>query len=398
MKMNGQRTVSLSRPSILILASHYRDDHVNKMKTYRPLNKAASKWNNALFGALKGRNLDLHIVQFYPVLRRYKFSEDNITYYYLPHIPKIDKFTSRLKWFRVRQLVKMINPNLIHGIGSEHGYAYAALFHNRPSVITIHGYMRMISQLEGHKSWLKQHFLVREESKALACTDTVIAINGFMKDQFIKAGCQEEKIHIIPNAITDTFLSPCPDSTRDIDILMVGTLHQLKNHHVMLNIISVIKARYGRSPSVVVAGAPTVNSANYYKELIRYKQKEGLDNVEFVGSVDHVRLKELYCSSKILLHISEFETDSMVISEAMACGTLPVVNPVASLSYRIQDHVNGRYIPINDIHLSAELLISILDNPIESHKIALEGQEAILKERPSKTIADKTAVLYQSLV
>src|SRR3989344_3927894 len=129
---------------VLILASHYRADHVARMRLYHRPNPAASTWNTALFSEMRKLDVELHIVQFYPVFRTHIFREDNVTYYYLPRIPKIDGFTSLIKKFRVGLLASRIKPDLIHGIGSEHGHVWAAVQLRLPSVITIHGYLKHI--------------------------------------------------------------------------------------------------------------------------------------------------------------------------------------------------------------------------------------------------------------
>lgn len=390
----------MNKLRILLLANYYHAEHAKKIKSYHQLHTTASSWNKALIAELKKLEIELHIVQFYPVMRKYIFKENNVTYYYLPRVPKIDGYTSLLKRLRVRLLAKKIKPNLIHGIGSEHGYAYAAVQDAWPSVVTIHGYLKIINRLSGHKSFLKRIFLEREERKALLDATAVIAINGYMKDLFIRDGYQAKKIHVVHNAINPIFLTPCSDDgkTRDIDVLMVGTLHPLKNQLIALEIFSQINSKHDRQFYYVIAGSATVISGGYYKKLLHTKAEKHLENVIFVGNIDSVELKKLYCKSKILLHISEFETDSMVVSEALACGAVPVVNPVAGLAYRIKDGKNGYYLNIKNIGQASEKLLALLLDHDKTLAIADVGKKLLMAEQRPEIVAQNTHQTYISVL
>lgn len=383
---------------IMILASFYRGDHVSRMNPYHQLSKVASSWNSILFKELKKLDLELHIVQFYPVFRPSIFREGNVNYYYLPRVPKIDSFTSIIKKIRIRKLAKEIKPDVIHGIGSEHGNVYPALQDGIPSIITIHGYMKKIIKLKGNKDILKSLFMVREEDKAIKSSTRIIAINGYMKEQFIGSGCSEDKISIVPNALNSNFLVGCLDEERDIDILMVGTIYALKNQHRALEIIKELKSEFGKTPKMVIAGNPTGESKEYYDSIIKYKNRNKLSNVNLIGAVEQDKLKELYCKSKILLHISDFEADPTVIAEALACGVLPIVNPVAGLAYRVKDNENGYYIDIHNIHNAALALNNILDDFNKAQELVTKGKQDVLAERSPEKIAVNTAGLYYRVI
>lgn len=382
---------------VLILASHYRADHVARMRLYHRPNPTASTWNTALFSELGKLDVELHIVQFYPVFRTHIIREDNVTYYYLPRVPKLDGFTSFFKWLRVGRLACKLRTDVIHGIGSEHGYAWAAVHRRWPSVVTIHGYMKNIVRLKGHQSMLKSLFLVREEAAALKHCTRIIAINGFMRDTFTRDGYDADKLHIVPNAINGIYLEGCNAGERDIDVLMVGTLHPLKNQHVALDIFARMRIDLGRSPVVKIVGAPTTESGDYYEQLLALQKRQGLTNVEFTGRKDPTQLKLLYCRSRVLLHISEFETDSLVVAEALGCGVVPAVNPVAGLAHRVHEQINGYHINIKESSAAARQLAAILDDQARLAGLAQRGREVMAAERSSKAVAHATMKIYRQV-
>lgn len=383
----------------LVLASHYRADHVQAMQPYRRLNPAASSWNTALFQELGKLDLDLDIAQFWPVRRYHRFVEGRVTHHYLPRVPWLDGFTSLLKRHRVARLVHRLAPDLVHGIGSEHGHAWAAVGHGVPSAVTIHGYLKVINALPGHASLAKRLFLVAEEAHALAQAGRVIAINEYMRDRFVQeGGCPVKRTVVVPNALNPVFLQDWAERERPIDIIMVGTLHPLKNHHVALELFSRLARDHGLRPRVVIVGAATAQSGAYRDELLAKRADLGLDNVEFAGVKTSAQLFELYRSSRVLLHISEFETDSLVVAEALACGTLPVVNPVAGLAYRVQDGVNGWHLPIVDRAAAAGRLAARLTDESARQRLAAAGRSEVLAIRRPEAVALATFRTYQELV
>lgn len=386
---------------VLAVANLFRPEHAAQVQTYRPLNPAASSWNRALFAELaRLDDLDLDVLQFWPVRRRHTIREGRATYHYLPRVPWLDGFTSIAKRARVASLMPELKPDVIHGIGSEHGYAWAAVGHGVPSVITIHGYLAVINQLAGHQSWLRQRFLVREERRALLGADRVIAINGFMRERFIADGCAAGRIDIVPNALDPVFLNEVPEPAgRPIDIIMVGTLHRLKNHHVALELFARLAAEHGLRPRVVIVGAGTADadSQAYVAALHRRRNEAKLEHVELVGRKSPSELATLYRQSRFLLHISEFEADPTVVAEALACGALPAVNPVAGLAFRVQDGVNGRHVAIADPDAAVRTLAGLLDAEEQRTKMATVGRDEVMRERAPEAAARATLAVYRRL-
>jgi glycosyltransferase involved in cell wall biosynthesis len=383
---------------VLAVANLFRADHIERVRPYRPMNAAASSWNTALFHELARTEIDLHVVQFWPIRRAVEIVEGHVTYHYLPRLPQVDTYTSIFKRLRVGALARRIRPDVIHGIGSEHGYAWAAVGHGVPSAVTIHGYLKVINGLSGHASLLKKLFLAREEQQALAGADRVMAINEYMRERFVEDGCARERTVIVPNALNPVYLEPFDEpAERDIDILMVGTLHRLKNQHVALELFTRLREEHGMTPKVSIVGGATADSADYEAELRAARETARLDNVTFCGKKAPRELADMYRRSRYLLHISEFEADPTVVAEALACGTLPLVNPVAGLAFRVKDGRNGHHVPIADRAAATALVAKHLQDERGRRALAAAGRGAVLDERRASNVARATADVYRDL-
>jgi glycosyltransferase involved in cell wall biosynthesis len=383
---------------VLALANLYRPQHLQELRPYRRLNPAASSWNTALFDALAPMGLELHVAQFLPIRRALDLRDGGIHYHYLPRVPGVDGVSSVLKRQRLRGLIRRLRPDVLHGIGSEHGYAWPVVAQGVPSAVTVHGYLKVINGLAGHRSWLKENFLVREEARALRSADAVLAINEFMRENFVQAGCPAERIHIVANALNPVYLQQWQEERRrDIDLIMVGTLHPLKNHNVALQLLQGLSREHGLRPRVLVVGTATTESAAYAEGLKQQARAAGLEQVEFVGKKSPAELVELYRRSRFLLHISSFEADPTVVAEALACGAVPVVNPVAGLAFRVQDNANGWHLPIADVGSATLRLAQLLAETTRRDALAAFGRDAVLQQRRPQAVAQATLDVYRRL-
>ena len=83
------------------------------------------------------------------------------------------------------------------------------------------------------------------------------------------------------------------------------------------------------------------------------------------------------------------------MAEALACGTLPIVNPVAGLAYRVRENSNGWHVRIADLAESAARLVEKL--PEEHHRIRMcqEGRAEVLASRGAASVAAGTAGVYE---
>ncbi len=379
---------------IMLIANHYRYEHAKNLTSYRKLDSRASTWNQSLINELMALNIELHIICFYPIYRPYIFKEKNTTFYYLPKIPFISSRTSLFTRLFVKMLSATIKPDIIHGIGSEHGYTFSAINNNKPSIITIHGYLNVISELDS-KSYGISEKQINEESKSVKEANAIIAINHYMKNLLTINGANKGKITVIPNPVNSLYQSDCKDSSKTNDILMVGTFSKLKNYHKAIQVLALLREKYNLLPSLYIAGSPTNQSDNYYDEIINKINSLELTNIHLLGDITPNKLKKFYCNTKFFLHLSAFETDSMVVSEAMECGCVPIVNKVANLKHKVTDGLNGYHVDSNDIEKTTDIISRLLiKNYTDIHKTYTTNYTRHIS---TKEIANKTFTLYKSI-
>ncbi|WP_108803811.1 glycosyltransferase [Aquimarina sp. Aq107] len=162
-------------------------------------------------------------------------------------------------------------------------------------------------------------------------------------DQLIVVGKNHQKVlkkhwgitaKKIANVAVDTNTFPeLNTGTRTIDIIGVGNLGALKNYSFFIEIIFELK-KILNTINVVICGD------GEEKEILTAKiDTLGLrENITLMGYVPNNEVRNLLNNSKLLLHTSQFEGNSMVVQEALYSGckvisTFPLSENITNFFY-----------------------------------------------------------------
>ena len=109
-------------------------------------------------------------------------------------------------------------------------------------------------------------------------------------------------------------------------MLSVGYLNPIKDPDTLLRAFAAIQQE--TDSILIVVGRDYTNG--YVKKLA--EQLGIADKVNFEGFIDHEHMDALYQRADVLLHTSRYESQGMVVAEAMASGVLVVGTKVGLLS------------------------------------------------------------------
>ena len=139
-------------------------------------------------------------------------------------------------------------------------------------------------------------------------------------------------------------------------VLHVGRVAAEKNLRLILDCFpSVVKEKPGAKLMVVGRGP-------YLQRAFQLSRKRGLaKNVVFTGFVGDWELPKYYAAADTFAIASKFETQAIVVLEAMACG-----KPVAGANYRaipefIKDGQNGYLFDPDSRHNCSEAIVRCLE-------------------------------------
>lgn len=175
------------------------------------------------------------------------------------------------------------------------------------------------------KQWLIGTIAVPQQASFIAVSETV-------KQEYIRAGFDRERIEVIYNGIDSRFLSlPRPESTvrKTVELLFVGRLRIEKGVLVLLKALDLLvnssEQLDGRVPDLHLNIFGTGDQV-YYNELQDFLREKGLlQSVTFHGRISQDELIGHYDRSDMLIVPSLWqEPFGLVAVEAMARG-LPVI-------------------------------------------------------------------------
>ena len=160
----------------------------------------------------------------------------------------------------------------------------------------------------------------------------LIAVSRRLKERMISLGAVAQKISVLPNGVDTVVFKPEETSglaesygVNDPFILSVGSLRELKGHHLVIEAMANNPAL--KSYSLLIAGTGTMQS-----RLQQQIQELGLQNrVKLIGNVANDKLAALYSAAALFVLASSNEGCPNVVLEALACNTRVVASDVGAV-------------------------------------------------------------------
>jgi len=173
--------------------------------------------------------------------------------------------------------------------------------------------------------------------RAVREADAVIAVSeSTARDLIELLGARPERITVVYEA-ADANLQPLPvpEAARAVRerhgidgpyVLFVGTLEPRKNLPTLLQAFARLRREF--PVRLVVAGGTGWLADDVFRTV---QQLAIQDGVLFLGAVEPLDLRPLYCSAEVLVLPSLYEGFGLPPLEAMQCGTPVVVSDAGSL-------------------------------------------------------------------
>ncbi len=212
--------------------------------------------------------------------------------------------------------------------------------------------------------------LIKHESRS------IIVPSNHVKNECVKFGINEEKLHVVPEAVSETFLHKSKNVKRDLSgdyILAVGT-HPRKNLPTTISAFKKVKGKHGVKRLVVVGSGKSE------------------DGIEFTGKVSEEKLIDLYNSALCLCYPSIDEGFGLPILEAMSLG-VPVVT---SNHGATKETAGGAAILIDPIDFNS--VANGIFEAINNHKLLSSKGLRVSSKFSWGESASKTIEVYKSSV
>jgi len=219
----------------------------------------------------------------------------------------------------VRRQLQKIQPDIVHGQGTERYCVLAAVFSGFPNVLTIHGNMAELARLFGARIGSYGWLAARLENVALPRASGVFC-NSAYTESLVRP--RAKKTWRVPNALRGEFFETAPEvsaTPRDCILLNVGAITERKRQLELLDVAWNLR-RLGLKFEFHFIGR--LNPSDPYAAAFR----ERLKPLEAVGCARHfdelpaAGLVRRFDSADALVHFPSEEAFGLVVAEALARG------------------------------------------------------------------------------
>src|ERR1035438_3144633 len=185
--------------------------------------------------------IEVHVVA---CIRRPVVSPEKIapnTFFHSLVVPKIGWMKTLFQGCvrAARKKIREIQPDIVHGQGTEGDCSLNAIFSGFPNVLTLHGNMRAVARINGDPPFSYNWVAARLEGFVLPRTDGVVCITNYTRDAVKDLA---RRTWIVPNAVDQTFfeVNAAPDSATPPVGLCVGQICGYKNQNALMKSLDAL--------------------------------------------------------------------------------------------------------------------------------------------------------------
>jgi glycosyltransferase involved in cell wall biosynthesis len=315
-------------------------------------------------------------------------------FFHSVHVPKIG-------WLRTlyqgcvratRKKLREIQPELVHGQGTERECSLGAIFSGFPNVLTIHGNMRLVARVNGAPLFTYHWLAARLEAFSLPRTHGVVCITNYTR---AAVASLTPKTWVVPNAVDAGFFDVRPEinGLEPPVILCVGAIGLRKNQNAFIRALDPLAARKKLRLVFLGAGLP---NAPYVREFF------GLLGTrpwcEHHGFVDRGQLKDWLRGATLLALPSLEDNCPMTVLEAAAAGVPVVAANVGGVPDLVADGKTGLLCDPLDATSMAGAVEKILAQPELARALAAEANRCAHERFYPAVIARRHLEIYREVL
>lgn len=340
-----------------------------------------------------GQEVEVHVVSCLQQMPKRSPAQlaDNIFYHPL-HVPKIG-------WLRTgyqgciratRRKIRELQPDVVHGQGTERDCAMCAVFSGFPNVLTIHGNMRRVAEFIGAGLFTYYWFAAKLENLCLKKTDGVVAISTYTQRNVAPYA---RRSWLVPNAVHPSFFDLPRRLADPPRILCAANIAAHKNQIGLIKALEPLAEEM--SFTVVFAGGGS-EADPYFRE---FKQKlSTLPWCEYLGPLERKELQS-EMSRSIGSILPSFEDNCpMVVVEAAASRIFMAASAIGGNPDLVADGVRGILFDPHRPERIRSAVYTMLLNTKETEQMTDRAYQHCLLHHLPMTVAQRHMDIYSSII
>ena len=291
----------------------------------------------------------------------------------------------------VRRQLRRIQPDIVHGQGTERYGALTAALSGFPNVLTIHGNMRLIAQVNVARPFSFQWLAARLEGYTLPRADGVVCITRYTREAV--AGLAR-LTWVVPNAVNREFfeVNPAPDPELPPVILCVGAVCYRKNQNDFIRALDPF-ARANKIKLVFLGQTDKSDYCQEFFELVRAR-----DWCEHQPFASHDQVKALLCSATMSALPTREDNCPMVVLEAMAAGVPVLASNVGGVPDIIEHEKTGLFCDPQRPESFRAGVARLLGEPELGRQLVANAQTEAQRRFHPQVIAQRHLEIYREVI
>jgi len=289
-----------------------------------------------------------------------------------------------------RAKLREISPDIVHGQGTERDCAISAVFSGWPNVMTIHGNMRLIAQVNRARPLSFNWLAARLERFVLPRTDGVVCITNYTHNAV--AGLARQT-WVLPNAVDESFFDVVagPAASPPV-VLCVGAVCLRKNQNAFIRALDRLA---GQKKFKLVFVGQTDDGAYGAEFFELLKTRSWCEHIPFSG---RDRVKEFFRTATTVVLPTLEDNCPMVVLEAMAAGVPVLASNVGGVPDLIQPEETGLLCDPQRPESFCEGVARLLDHPDFAGRLAAQARLRAEERFHPQIIAREHLKIYRQVI
>jgi glycosyltransferase involved in cell wall biosynthesis len=290
-----------------------------------------------------------------------------------------------------RKKLKEIQPDIVHGQGTERDCALSAVFSGFPNVLTLHGNMRLVAAVNRARPFSFLWLAARLESFTLPRTDGVVCISRYTRDA-VKPLVR--RTWVLPNAVDRSFFDvrPAPDPSAPPVVLCVGAVCLRKNQNAFIRALDPLAER--KPFKLIFLGQEDHGAYGAeFRELVQ--ARPWCEHVPFSG---RDRVKEYFQAATLLALPTLEDNCPMVVLEAMAAGVPVLASNVGGVPDLIESDKTGVFCDPQAPESFRTGAARLLDDREFSQRLVTEARQQARERFHPQVIARRHLEIYREVL
>ena len=308
--------------------------------------------------------------------------------------PGLSNLDARTRFYlQKRKLIseiKKINPDVVHGHGTEDVYGLTAVQSGFPSVVSIQGVIADYLRTNPSRRF---KYTVKTEAITVQKGHHFMCRTHFDKG-FVQSLNPNAKIFHTPEPMNPCYFEINRSDAEAFRILHVGGFDPRKRMEDLLLALAQVKLRFPNI-KVDVVGSGSDERKAY---LLSQAKTLGLTNhLTFHGFLPAIEIAKLHAKATLFVITPQNENSPNTLAEALCAGTPSVAYNVGGISSMFVDGESGFLVPAGDTKILTAKIEELLSSPELQKRFSEKSQKDGYVNRPEQ-VALQSEQAYREIL